>query len=319
MSTAPKKPTPDSPLVTDLLDALHRVFGEHPGSRPVHAKGAMCSGTFTPSPGASELTRAPHIGQPSTRVVVRLSDFAGVPTVADNDPGGAGPRGMAVRFYLGEHVHTDIVAHSENGFPVRTGEEFVEFARSLAASGPDAPKPTPFEKFLAAHPRAKAFVEDPKPIPTSFAREAFFAASAFKFTNAKGASRFGRYQVLPKAGTEYLSAADAAKKSANFLMEELAARLAKGPVEFRLVVQTAVPGDEVSDASIRWPDDRPKTELGTIALTKREDDTAPEIRKIIFDPIPRVDGIDPSDDPLFQVRADLYLLSGRRRRAAATG
>jgi catalase len=46
------------------------------------------------------------------------------------------------------------------------------------------------------------------------------------------------------------------------------------------------------------------------------DDQAPERRKIIFDPVPRVDGIDPSGDPLTQVRADLYLLSGRRRRAA---
>jgi catalase len=39
-------------------------------------------------------------------------------------------------------------------------------------------------------------------------------------------------------------------------------------------------------------------------------------RRIIFDPIPRVDGIEASADPLFQPRADLYLLSGRRRRAA---
>jgi catalase len=46
------------------------------------------------------------------------------------------------------------------------------------------------------------------------------------------------------------------------------------------------------------------------------DEQAPEQRKIIFDPLPRVDGIDSSGDPLTQVRADLYLLSGRRRRAA---
>jgi catalase len=50
-------------------------------------------------------------------------------------------------------------------------------------------------------------------------------------------------------------------------------------------------------------------------LTARVDDQEPERRKIIFDPVPRVDGID-SCDPLTQVRADLYLLSGRRRRAA---
>ena len=53
--------------------------------------------------------------------------------------------------------------------------------------------------------------------------------------------------------------------------------------------------------------------------TARVDDQEPERRKIIFDPVPRVDGMDSSGDPLTQVRADIYLLSGRRRRAALAG
>jgi catalase len=57
--------------------------------------------------------------------------------------------------------------------------------------------------------------------------------------------------------------------------------------------------------------------FGKITLTARVDDQEPERRKIIFDPVPRVDGIDPSGDPLTEVRADIYLLSGRRRRAAS--
>ena len=43
---------------------------------------------------------------------------------------------------------------------------------------------------------------------------------------------------------------------------------------------------------------------------------SPEMREIIFDPVPRVDGIDPSADPIIEVRSALYLLSGRRRRVA---
>jgi catalase len=35
-----------------------------------------------------------------------------------------------------------------------------------------------------------------------------------------------------------------------------------------------------------------------------------------YKPIPRVDGIEPSDDPLLELRAAVYLLSGRRRRQA---
>src|SRR5438067_4047361 len=187
-------------LAEQLLDALDTLSGLHPGFRPAHAKGLMCSGTFTPSPEAAKLTCAPHAGKPSTPVTVRYSDSTGVPTIPDNDPQRSGPRVIAVRFRLADHAHTDIVAHSTNGFPVRTGEEFLEFLRAAAAFG--AGKPEALGAFLATHPNAKRFVEAAKPIPTSFAREAFFAVTAFRFTNAEGVSRHGRFRIRPEAGTD---------------------------------------------------------------------------------------------------------------------
>src|SRR3954467_10388400 len=105
-------------LAQQLLDAFDNLFGLHPGFRPAHAKGVMCSGTFTPSPEAAQLTRAPHANRPETPVTVRYSDGPGVPTAPDNDPTQSGPRGIAVRFHLGEHAHTDVIGHSLNGFPV---------------------------------------------------------------------------------------------------------------------------------------------------------------------------------------------------------
>src|SRR5262249_39317771 len=151
-----------------------------------------------------------------------------LPNIPDNDPQ-AGPRGMAIRFHLGEHDHTDIIVHSTNGFPVRTGEEFLEFLRAVkdfAAGQPEA-----LGSFLTAHPNAKRFVEPPKPVPTSFAREAFFAVTSFKFTNGEGVSRHGRFRIRPAAGTEYLSNEDAAAKSQNFLFDEINQRLAKDQVK----------------------------------------------------------------------------------------
>src|SRR5262249_5600166 len=158
----------------------------------------------------------------------------GLPTIPDNDPARSGPRGMAIRFHLGEHDHTDIVAHSTNGFPVRTREEFLEFIRAATDFG--AGRPEAFGGFLSAHPNAKPFVETPKPIPTSFAREAFFAVTSFKFTNANGVSRHGRFRIRPEAGTEYLSNEKAAAKSENFLFDEIGQRLAKEPVKLGVFV-----------------------------------------------------------------------------------
>src|SRR4026209_1170346 len=87
-------------LAEQLLDALDTLSGLHPGHRPAHAKGSMCSGTFTPSPEAAKLTRATHASKPSTPVTVRYSNSTGVPTVPDNDPAKSGPRGIAIRFHL---------------------------------------------------------------------------------------------------------------------------------------------------------------------------------------------------------------------------
>jgi catalase len=306
-----------SALITDLLDVLDTLSGGvHPGFRPAHAKGLTVEGTFAPSPEAATLTRAPHAGRPSTPVTVRYSNSTGLPTVPDNDPARSGPRGIAVRFHLADHVHTDIVAHSTNGFPVRTGEEFLQFLRAAAAAG--AGRPEAIGAFLAAHPNAKRFVEAPKPVPTSFAREAFFAVTSFRFTNAGGVSRHGRFRIRPEDGTEYLSDARAAAMSANFLFEEIDRRLARGPVRLGVFVQTAGAGDDVTDSSVAWPEGRAEVPFGTITLTARVDDAEPERRKIIFDPVPRVDGIDSSGDPLTEVRSEIYLLSGRRRRAAST-
>jgi len=298
-------------LTQQLLDALD-ALGARPGFRPAHAKGLMCAGTFTPAREAVQLTRAPHAGRPSTPVTVRFSNATGDPAIPDNNPSRSGPRGMAVRFHLAEHVHSDIIAHSANGFPVRTGDEFLELLRAVAAAG--AGRPEALGAFLAAHPNAKRFVETPRPIPTSFAREAFFTVTSFKFTNADGVSRHGRFRIRPPQGTEYLSNADAAAKSGAYLFDELGQRLAKGPVTLGVFVQMAEPADDVTDASVPWPESGPEIAFGNLSLTARVDDQVPERRKIIFDPVPRIEGIESSGDPLTAVRSELYLLSGRRRR-----
>jgi catalase len=302
-------------LSQDLLQQFDTIFGLHPGFRPAHAKGVMLSGQFTPTPGAASLTKAPHLNRESTPVTVRFSNSTGVPLVPDNDPN-ANPRGLAIRFHLAEHVHTDIVSHSTDGFPTRTGLEFLEFLRALASSDPSKPSPSPIEAFLGAHPKALAFVQQPKPAPSSFARESFFGVTAMRFTNNDGVSRYGRYRIVPEAGRDHLTDAVAAGMGPNFLFDELAERIARGPIAFRVLAQLANDEDIVDDATIHWPEERTVLNLGAFTLTEPVADDAHEQKKIIFDPVPRVDGIDPSEDPLIALRAAVYLLSGRRRRAA---
>lgn len=302
-------------LANDLLQQFDQIFGLHPGFRAAHAKGQMLTGVFHPAGGAQKLTCAPHIVRSSTPVTVRFSNSTGLPELPDSAPE-ANPRGLGVRFNLAEHVHTDIVSHTMDGFPTRDGKEFLEFLKAAAGSGPDAPSPKPIEQFLAAHPAAHAFVTAPKPFPTSFACDTYFGVTAFEFTNAAGEKRFGRYRIAPEAGNEYFTDAAAAALPANYHFDEIVARVGKGPVRFTILVQIAAPGDVVDDATIHWPEDRPLVEFGTLELIEAMPDTLAQQKHIIFDPIPRVTGIEPSADPLLELRAAIYLLSGRRRRAA---
>src|SRR5439155_9219858 len=100
-----------------------------------------------------------------------------------------------------------------------------DFLLAIAASGPDAPKPKAIEKFLGAHPAAKAFAEAPKPPPVSYATLAYFGINTFKFTNAGGVVTLGRYQLQPVAGKKFLAKEQVSKMGPDYLIDEIGERV----------------------------------------------------------------------------------------------
>jgi catalase len=305
-------PTMQRSTPEQLVDGLNGVFGKQPaGVRAVHAKGVGLKGTFRPSESASSVSKAPHLQKTSVPITVRFSDFAGIPTIPDTD-GAATPRGMAIRFHLPDGSETDIVAHSFNGFPVPTVDEFRVFVSALAAGGPGAAKPTPLDVYLAAHPVAKTFLESQIPPPVSFGTVSYFGVNTFKFTSANGNITFGRYQLRPEAGDQSLPKGEVAKADPNYLSKEIRERVAKGPVEFKLVLEVAEPGDKLDDPSIAWPPARKKVELGTIEITEAVTDNAAAERQLLFNPAAVPAGIE-AEDPMIKARSEAYLVSYRRR------
>src|SRR4026209_1437067 len=103
-------PQVDDPIHTpaELVESMHSAFGYN-HCRAVHAKGIILQGEFTPDTHAREITKAPHLHGPGSKITVRFSDFSGVPTIPDNDPM-ANPRGMAIRFELPGGASTDVAA-----------------------------------------------------------------------------------------------------------------------------------------------------------------------------------------------------------------
>ena len=76
--------------------------------------------------------------------------------------------------------------------------------------------------------------------------------------------------------------------------------LSNDPAKLKIRVQLAAEGDVVDDATIGWPEDREQLEIGTLRLTSVVPDNGAAQRRIVFDPIPRVECIEPSADPLLQ-------------------
>ena len=296
---------------TQTVDVMNQLWGRHPGIRANHAKGVVVEGSFTPTPEAATLSKAILFSGGPVPVTVRFSDSTGLPALPDGSED-ANPHGMSMKFALPGGGEMDVVTNSLAFFPVATGEEFRDLLLALAASGPDAAKPTKAEQFIAAHPSVpKAFAS--AQTPTSFARDIYNGIDAFIFVDAAGKRQPFRFQFVPVAGAEHMAPGDAAKQPPDFLINELPQRLAKEPVAFRMMAQLANPGDQTKDPTQPWPGDRRIADLGTITITKAAADGKAADRTLLLLPNRLPAGIEVSDDPLITARVQTYPISFGRR------
>jgi catalase len=305
-------------MYEEIVDALGDLHGVHPGYRAAHAKGVFCRGTFTATPQARELTRAAHMQGEPVDVLARFSNGSGNPKAPDADRREG--RGMATSFRLPDGDRTDIVAISIPVFFVRTAGDFLEFVR--------ARKPDPetgemdMEKvgaFVAAHPETQAALELILPTlvpPASYAECAYNGLHAFAFVDAAGERRFGRYRWEPDAGARALPDEEIEASGPDYLQEEIADRLAAGPVAFTLRVRLAEDDDPLDDPTVPWPEERLEVSLGALTLTDVDSDAERDDELIVFDPTKLTDGIEPSDDEILATRPHAYAVSAERRSAA---
>src|SRR3981189_1192465 len=103
-------------VIAEIVETMRALAGSHPGFRPVHAKGIVCSCTFRGAPDAPRVSRAPHLQGQAVPTVIRFANASGNPEVHD---GLANVRSLAVKFQLPDGKNADILANSIEGFPVR--------------------------------------------------------------------------------------------------------------------------------------------------------------------------------------------------------
>ncbi len=289
------------------LAAIHARFGAHAGHRALHAKGVICTSTFTATPRASELTRAGHMTGDPIPTTARLSNGGGDPTVPDYAPD---VRGLAVAFHLPDGTRTDILAQTlpRYAFPDERG-----FLDTLAISKPSPSALLKLPGFAVRYPRAVAELPKVNKILSrcaSFAARTYHPFHAYKWVAADGSERYVRYTWLPTVDEPDIPRSDAKRRGPDYLFEELAGRLDREPVRMELEVQIAAETDAVDEPNSVWPDDRERVIVGTLEITAIDGDADDSI---VMDPIRVVDGIEPSGDPVLHYRPPVYDLSHRRR------
>jgi catalase len=305
------------PSTKDVVDAINDISGAHAGHRAAHAKGIVCTGTFTASPGAKEISRAAHLQGDPVRTTVRFSNGSGDPTRPDAANDG---RGLSVKFYLPDGSRTDIVALTLPLFFVRNPDDFLAFTR---ARKPDPETGDPdldrVGAFLAEHPEAVPAIQFQLGMapPASRAQLRYHGIHAFRFLASGGGARDGRYRFEPAAGEGWLEPEEAEAKSPDYLEDDLRERMAAGPIVFALQLQLAEEGDATDDPTVQWPDEREIVELGRLEVTGLDTERERDGDVLVFDPTRVPDGIECSEDEILNFRAHAYSESVARRTAPA--
>ena len=299
--------TPDS-----MIDTFQKVNGEHPGFRRNHAKGVCFRGYFESNGRGTELSKAELLHSGRTPVIGRFALAGGQPFVTD----AAGiVRSMAVLFQLpdGEEWRTGM--NNIPVFPVRNAQGFHD---QLLALAPDTitGKPDPAKKaFLASCPEtAKGDAPHPESPDLVRVRQQhlqWLERLLFHQCRQQGDAR----ALVDGAGAALR--ADQCERSRqadkNYLFDALIAAIPLGPQKWHLVVAVGQPGDPTDDATIPWPEDRRKIDVGTLVIDQVESEDVSPARDINFDPLILPDGIAGSDDPLLSARSAAYSVSFTRR------
>jgi catalase len=299
-------------LYERIVASADALFGgPHPGARALHAKGSWARGTFTATPKAAELSRAPHLQGEPIEALARFSNASGDPAAPDYERDGRG-LGIKLRWAGAE---TDILATTSPTFVSRTPEDFLELM-SLRRPDPETGQ-ADMEKlgaYLAAHPEAQPAAEAVlmrEPL-ASFATAAYFSPHAFALV-ADDERTWVRWRWVPEAGEQRLPDDEARERGPDYLHDDLAERLAQGPVSFELRFQLAEAGDPLDDPTAVWPDERELASAGHLELTQSVPDPEADGHIDVFDPMRTVDGVEPSDDPILRTRPRAYSVSAYRR------
>jgi len=305
---------PDDEVSADkVVGALENTFGVTPGQRRNHTKGLCAVGEFVGNQETMKYSRSALFSGKTIPVVARFSIAGGNPKVPDT---AKNPRGMALEFKLPDGGLQHITMINTPMFGAAVPQTFLD---ATIASKPDPatgkPDPEKMKAFRASHPDSLAqikYLDEHNP-PPSFANSAYFGIHTFKFINKEDKTTLVRWRFVPQDGEKQLTNEQLKTMPGNFLQQGFIGRTHKGPVRWDMVVSIGEPGDNETNPTVLWPENRKQVKAGTLTISEAMPQDGAACEKINYDPLVMADGIAPSQDPILLFRSPAYAVSFGKR------
>jgi len=303
----------DPPSPDVIVDAFEAVLGPITTHRPSHPKGTCAAGHFTATPDGTRLSVSPVFSGQRIPTVIRFGVAGANPNASDV---ARSTRGLSIRFDTPSGDVWEMANVSAPIFGAPTPQALVD---GLLARRPDPatgqPDAARVAAFVAANPATTLqgrWLAATLP-PASFATTPYWGVNTFMFRGQDAQVRPARWVFEPRAGVQRLTEEQMRTLGPNFLADEMRRRVAAGPVEFDMVLQFPGAGDDLLNPTIAWPDDRPRTVVGRLAVTEVSAGAGGPCDPISFLILDQAPGITMSDDPTLQARAAAYAVSLSRR------
>ena len=300
--------------VQKAMLVLERYGGALEGFRRAHGRGVGLRGHFTATPEVAALTTAAHMQGDRVEVVARLSNSSSSPYAGDRKT----VLGFGVRFELPAGGHAAWAALTIDHAPMRVPDDFIALTSATRKGRNGKPNPLRLLAHVVTHfGTLKGLLAVLRQQTSqSFARSRFNGLHAYHLVDGEGRRRAFRYHWLPTAEAAGLTAQQERTYPPQYLVSEIANRVAQGPVSWQLVFQMAEPGDPTDDVGRLWPDTRPQIVAGTLVLDRLHEDPS-LLEGLVFDPTHVPPGIETSADPILHFRSEAYTESHRRRSTEA--
>lgn len=296
----------DAEKIADVFYALNGDTN-NPHKKINHAKGFCAIGEFKPAKNITQKLQIPLLKESSIPAQIRYSLGGGNPQASDKSK----PRGIAIKMEGKSESWELVMLNTEINFAKNPKEFYEFFAMKVPKNGKvDNKNIQKRTKEVPSYANFEAYLSKIG-ITGSVANTLYHSIHTFYFKDSKNGKMLpARFKFVPTNGVAYLTQEELSKLGDDFLASDFKAKVAKKPIEYKLVLVFANTNDKLDDTTALWSGEHKELEIGTLKVSKYN---GTDCNGDVFMPGTLPSGIGEPKDPLFGLRDSTYAITFGRR------